>query len=237
MRSLILHTSTNKPGKRDGDEFTREARAAHNATWSLQDGISWSDDVLPIRCDVPADERRSSVATSLAEIVRLNNAPRDIRPPRLTPLKSVALFCHGTTRTLQWYGAMRSLTSSRTLAEQISCVADVKLPLFVAVYACSAGSPGGWVEKLARSFDDLGMRVCVYGHETVGHTTRNPYVRVYDALEGHRVHGGAQWLIAPNSPLWSAWKLWLNEGTNRFRLMHDEPDTIRRAVMQKVGLA
>jgi hypothetical protein len=68
----------------------------------------------------------------------------------------------------------------------------------VVLYACSTASlhPLGFASSLASR---LPAGVRLLAHTTLGHATRNPYVRVYGAGED-----GA-WLFAPTSTLWHGW--------------------------------
>jgi len=85
------------------------------------------------------------------------------------------------------------------------------------LYCCLTGfslniaGDGGFADKLRDAFCEAGMTwVKVYAHTTAGHTTRNPYVRIFEG-QGSPIGGiGGQLLVQPGAKLWKTWRsaLW-----------------------------
>lgn len=135
-------------------------------------------------------------------------------------LRCLAIFSHGWPRGCQ---VGFDLTSVKTLATVLARKAQRGSKLVVALYCCSTasffrsifgrtaiGGDGGFADALRDALCQAGCTDCaVYGHDTVGHATENPYVRVFEGL-GSPVggHGGA-WIVAPRSDLWRRWRVLL----------------------------
>lgn len=141
-----------------------------------------------------------------------------------TSFTDVAIFCHGWSTGLQC--GIRSKDTddfANAIAPFMSAGGDSESPMVVSLYACLAGnsktSPGGdgGIADLMRdSLCKTDFSWCrVFSHTTKGHTTRNPYVRVFDG-KGSTVGGvDGDWMIRPpksgrRSTLWSIWRdaLW-----------------------------
>jgi len=139
----------------------------------------------------------------------------------------IAFFMHGWRDGIQC-----GLTTSNTIDKFIKILIPKlnaktgreKCSLFhVILYCCltggskvNQGGDGGFADKFRDELCKNNLGECkVYSHTTAGHTTRNPYVRIF---EGHGSKHGSidgQWVVRPKSkgvksPLWSLWKkaLW-----------------------------
>jgi hypothetical protein len=76
------------------------------------------------------------------------------------------------------------------------------------------GGSGGFASRLFVDLHGRGLTgVRVYAHSTAGHTTRNPYLRVW--RDDADLHNG-DWLIEPGSDLWRAWVRGLRDTALRF---------------------
>lgn len=140
---------------------------------------------------------------------------------RQTDLEVIALFCHGWRDGLQcgWRapqaGALADLLALASTGDST-----------VIWFACDTGrdadseraddtnagpgGEGGFADLVAQAMIARGWRGRLFAHATAGHTTRNPYVRVWSAEER-----GA-WVIDPKSSPWRAWVKALR-GELRFR--------------------
>ena len=66
--------------------------------------------------------------------------------------------------------------------------------------------------RLVAELEMLGLGSCrATGHLTAGHTTMNPN------LAESTVALGTRRLVKPGTSMWKPWRLWLREGTNRFK--------------------
>lgn len=189
--------------KRDADEFLREAHA-FNRAHEHRDGVNVFDNQLP-------------------NIRRREELLRRLRNTQPGELDVLAVFCHGWPTGIQ---LGFSLANVRGLAKELKTVAAPKLT--VALYCCSTGADddgsdadetkpgpggdGGFADKLRDELCELGIAATVFAHSLAGHTTRLPYVRVFEPAE----RAGGRWVVSPDSPLWPAWRRWLS-GDGRFR--------------------
>lgn len=191
-RALVFAPAINSPGKRDAEEFLREAHAFCRAN-GLRDEVILFDNHEGLL------ERREVLLQRVHE-----------RPP--ASLDVLALFCHGwpTGVQLGFTGA-----GARGLAKSLKGVSASELT--VALYCCSTGADddgsdaderlpgpggdGGFADRLRDELCELGVRATVYAHSTAGHCTRNPFVRVFAPDERR----GGHWLVEPHSKLWPAW--------------------------------
>jgi hypothetical protein len=105
----------------------------------------------------------------------------------------IAYFGHGSNTGLLSAG-FRTPAQRDLFAEAIARKSDGKV--VVILYACRSGSVGGFARELWIDLNNHGVRSTVFGHETSGPATSNPYKRRYP--------GGA-WVIEPNSRLWQTW--------------------------------
>ncbi len=202
MIGLAFAPAINSPHKKDAQEFRHEA-------------AKWAQTISPPASVVLVD----------------NTAPRALRRRRILQrleqqerLDVLALFCHGSKRGLTSFGF--DVGTVGDLAEHIAALGTRT----VILYACSTamdsdaeidderepgpGGDGGFADVLRETLMlDHGSTARVYGHSIVGHTTRCPYVRFFDASTG----AGGQWLIAPDSDLWPKWRRAMRETDLRFR--------------------
>jgi len=217
MRALILTPDRDSRGRRDySGAFAPEARAfaqLHHLP---------STSVQSIDCTRTAPERRKHVLESLS---RLGAAG---------PIDLLACFCHGYQTGLQ-VGFDNS--SVRDLARALvhhGCSPRLR----VALYACSSGGSrgeagdGGLADRLRDALCTAGCVDCVVdAHATVGHTTRNPYVRRFEG-RGSPVGGmGGQWIVAPRSPLWQQWRAALASTDLRLRFPLLELHEVHRELL------
>lgn len=135
------------------------------------------------------------------------------------PLDLVAFLCHGERRWLQL--GVPSLDEVPELAQAIAAASSPAVR--VVLYAChtaegepgegGAGGEGGFANRLRDELVQAGAANCwVDAHERAGHTTRNSYVRRFEAGRT-----GGLWLVEPKGPQWARWDARL----------HDEADPLR----------
>ncbi len=212
MIGLAFAPAINTPHKQDAAEFRREA-----TLWTRQ-----FEPVAPL-------------------ILVDNTAPRALRRRRVLQrlqqqdgLDVLALFSHGSKRGLASLGF--DLGSVADLAEEIAGLGCRT----VILYACSTGADadsdqdderepgpggdGGFADVLRETMMlDHGHAATVYAHSVVGHTTRCPWTRRFDAATG----AGGQWVIEPDSELWVGWKRALRgSGDLRLRFWRMSQDEI-----------
>lgn len=125
-------------------------------------------------------------------------------------LDCFAAFSHGWHNGCQW--GLEPVEFARALAPHAA------KSLTVCLYACSCGedpteigggheddAPGagdGSIADLLRdALNGLGVKARVLAHSKIGHTARNPYVRVFDP----GATAGGEWLVSPKSALWHRW--------------------------------
>jgi hypothetical protein len=195
VRALVFTPDRNAPGKHDHTgAFWPEARAfakLHGVPYSAIHAVDVS------RLD---EVRRAHVLEVIGN-----------HPQRLTHL---ALFCHGLR------GRVQLGFRSAHVAELALALAWVAEPdLTVALYCCDVArdddaerdddrktGPGGIDGFAARLRDALiwaGLPDArVFGHATPGHTTRNPWLRVFRAPRG----APGDWVVDPASPVWRRWR-------------------------------
>ena len=121
------------------------------------------------------------------------------------------------------HGSGTGLTSAGFRAPNVEQFAtaisrNAKSRIVVVLYACNAGRVGGFGQELYRLLMSKGTSATVFGHENVGHATRNPYVRRFP---------GGDLLIQPNSRLWPRWRRGLRESDLWIRFPFMEPHQLR----------
>lgn len=119
MTVVGIACETNRPLRRDGDEFVREA----------QKFVRLNGGRLFRFGDGPIVQRRTAVYASLHE------AGKD------PGLDTVGFFCHGTPGGIQ---AGFSVETAEDLARHIPATVRA-----VVLYACSAGAEGGFAQELS----------------------------------------------------------------------------------------
>lgn len=203
MRALILrplHASPSKPG--DAGEFKREAERFANALRA--DG--W-------QCVTYAFDNAKSKAGRRTEV---EAAIWECGDGGLWDL--VAVFCHGYTTGMQ---TGHDLATVDSLAECIALRSSDTV--LVPLYACdtadtrarkATGGDGGFADALRDALSVRGKRGHVDAHTTTAHTTKNPHVRRFH-MDGEARGTGGDWLVAPGSPKWRAWRAALR-GPMRF---------------------
>lgn len=206
MSALVFVPVHNTPGKRDADEFRREARLF--CAW-LRAEKGWPTPVHQFDNERDLGERRADVLRHVHGLT-----PGSVRV--------VALFCHGWPDGVQ--AGFRS-EHVKGLARELEDVSADELT--VALYCCSTGADqdastdelggtgpggeGGFADRLRDELGELGVRATVFAHSTAGHVTRNPRVRIFPPHERR----GGHWVVSPESPLWPAWVRYL-QGDGRF---------------------
>jgi hypothetical protein len=203
VTALVFVPMHNVHGKRDAEEFLREAHRFNHVH-----GIR---DVHIFDNKSPMVRRRDTLFRQLP----------DVEPGTL---ETLALFCHGWEDGVQ-LGFNRRLV--RDLVKRLKPACAPKLT--VALYCCSTGmdddgttaderapgpgGDGGFADRLRDALCDAGIAATVFAHSTPGHTTQNPYVRVFAP---DRRNGG-EWLIEPGSELWPYWRRSLQTTDLRFK--------------------
>ena len=209
MRAVVFAPLHNTGGKHDADEFHREAHA-----FCRTNGVA--DQVHLIDNRAPTNMRRDQVEARIEAL-----------PPR--SLDVLAIFAHGWPTGLQTGHTLSTLPS---LAKALSRAAVG--PLSVVLYACSTaadddgsdaderapgpGGEGGFADCLRDALAAQNCPATIWAHTVRGHTTRNPYVRVF--RPGHAV--GGEWLVEPRSAGWPQWVSALR-GERRFTFWRDFP--------------
>jgi hypothetical protein len=128
----------------------------------------------------------------------------------------IAFFCHGWSSGIQC--GIRTPAELKAFAKLIGqCQAQRGTDYRVALFCCSTadspvGGDGSFADRLRDALCTEGLIYNeVFAHVTKGHTTRNPYARVFCG-EGSSVGSAdAQWVVRPpskgvGSPLWKAWR-------------------------------
>lgn len=199
MRVLSLAPLHNSPGKRDATgAFQPEAEMFCSIS------PAFSDDMYLI------DNR---AATSKFMRDDTATAIRNARPDLL------AFFCHGWKTGIQFGWSLDSIDTLATVIAE-SCSSDAPI---VALYACSTasggvGGDGGFADQLRDALCAAGAVNCrVDAHDRAGHTTRNPYVRRFEGQGSTTGGQGGQWIVAPGSSQWKAWRTALQKTDLRLR--------------------
>jgi hypothetical protein len=152
-KAVIFYWPHNRPFMHDGDEFRRQAFACKQ--WYEDNGYSVDMREIP---KGKAYVRRNYVMTILSQYAH-------------NEIDRVIFLCHGAPKS---FGAGFNTTNVHVLANYISRVA--KSNATITLFSCLTGKKpvGGLAEVLST---DSGLRV--FAHKTRGHTTRNPFKRVF----------------------------------------------------------
>lgn len=207
MRAVILLPNQNSPGKKDwSGAFQPEALA-----FAKLHGVA-AKDVVQFDLRKPKPARRKEVLDALAA---------------RSGIDTVVFFCHGLRNGLPQLGFNLANVGglAGAIVDAAKSGANGGRDVCVVLYACStadgaqAGGPGGdggFADSLRDALCRLGAVECrVYGHDRAGHVTKLPFVRIFEGL-GSPVGGtGGRWLVAPRSPLWSAWRTALQKSGQR----------------------
>jgi hypothetical protein len=136
---------------------------------------------------------------------------------------AVAFFCHGFKTGLQCGVTTMNAPRFATALERI-CTPAPRIIMYVCDAARDAdddraddclpgpGGEGGFADQLRDELVKRGVMATLYAHATVGHTTRNPFVRRFDSDD----LAGGRWIVEPHSARWRAWAMALR-GPMRFR--------------------
>lgn len=209
MNVLALVTQFNAEGKKDADEFRREAAAFCRWHHTYDPGAKTRIELIDNTA--PRVRRRGQVLQAIDDAGKTER------------IDCLAFFCHGWAAGLQlgiFTSEIRDVAP--VLAARLS--ANAKIPL----YACSTahggcGGNGGFADRLRDILAPSLTGVVVDAHVTKGHCTRNPHVRRFAAPAGK----GGQYLVAQMSPKWTAWKQALrSDGAMRFRFPFMSADEI-----------
>lgn len=162
-------------------------------------------DRLEFNLTGPIDERSAQVISGLYDLAVQKKT-----------YEAVALFMHGTSSGIQ--AGFHKKNVWQFADALLPLCADPK-KLTVTLYCCSvAGERMVGSNNMCPSFagvlrDALAVRgvtdVNVYGHATRGHTTYNPYVKVWQGLGVTQPGTDGLWVVRPPnevaSPFWRTW--------------------------------
>ena len=206
---LVVYSSKNVEGRRDGQYFTKMAKQ-----FAQHHGVP-EENMLGIECPgVPNSIR-------YGKLCRFIDGKRNI--------KQIAMFCHGYSTGMQ-FGLSKKNAPCFAEVLKKSCTKDLKITL----YACSTAStskntrkismPGtdnGYADTLRDSMLMQGFKGgWIDAHLTPGDTVYNPFViRFYTepAFEKEWDLPGGEWLVSPKSVLWKKWKRCLQNTKSNFR--------------------
>lgn len=197
---LAFAPQHNSPGKRDADEFQRQAHAFVQAAGGGP--VILFDNHQPMRLrgfDVLGriDEERGRIVC-------------------------VGFFCHGWSRGFQAGFDVRKTQGVQVeaLAKALARKTGEGMIVYLAACSTAAELPGGThsqpldapggdgavADQLRDACAAHGLtRVRVDAHDRLGHTTRNPYVRRFEGDGTTKPGFGGEWIVQPSSPLWHAW--------------------------------
>lgn len=216
MRAIIWTPNANRSGKNDyTGAFAPESIKLAKAL------------ALPntIRA-IPENANVSTMEQAITEIV----APKQL-DLQLVDTPNLSRFCvlsHGVRNTL-CLGHMRP--QGRLFESWCDALATASREgqyysgLVVTLYCCSlaGGNPdGSFADRLRWALRARGLDGWIDAHTTVGHTTKNPYVRRFDLTSS----AGSYWLVQPGSLQWKAWRSALQ---TPFRFEFSERTTIEIA--------
>lgn len=218
MNLLCLAPEHNTEGKKDASgAFVPEARAFAQ----LHGG------------HVAQVDNNDSYPARRAQSIRLISE----HVSRHGPLDAAGIFCHGWPTGLQLgFRSAQAPLLARTLTQGRAAGRDT---FVVVLYACDAGrdadddrtddqtqgigGEGGFADLLCAAIGNLGHRARVLAHVTVGHTTTNPWLRVFSTDD--QIAGGV-WIVPPKSPLWGRWHRALQQTDLRFRVPFMSPSQV-----------
>jgi hypothetical protein len=167
VRHLVLYVTQNTPGKRDGDEFSREAvaYAKHHNTFGHEVIM------LPVPGQVPAVRRPAVIEANIRQAFSRNDKEK---------FDVFAFFGHGTER---WIQSGHTTLKIHSLAQVLSEILSPCPIIWLA--ACKTGAHDtrtagkisrGFLEELVFQLYTSGFSTIGWGHTTAGHTTRNPFL-------------------------------------------------------------
>ena len=156
--------------------------------------------------------------------------------------RTIAFFCHGTSRDIQ-LGFNRRNVAELARAIARTSERDVRVLLYCcstastihALVGKAVGGDGGFADELRDALCREGATHCrVMGHDTVGHSGRNPYVRFFDGAGSPVGGAGGTQVVRPGSKLWSRWREELFTDF-RFHMPHMEIGQIHEALTTGFG--
>ena len=206
-KSLVLRPKKGEPG--DGyHAFAPES----NRFLELHPGALVEISAQKMSGTVPKDEARAAKKMRRAATIgAVTGNPG---------FDTLAIFSHGWSSGFQFGFDTRNVDELAFAIRAARAPADVR----VVFYSCGCGDgsgvdgDGGFADALRDKLCQEGLAHCqVDAHTTVGHTTRNPWVRRFRG-EGSMTGGqGGGWIVAPTSDLWRAWRRALANTDLRYR--------------------
>lgn len=203
MKHLILYTGTNSHGKRDGDEFTREARAY--ARYHVDRGDRCASIAIPLH--LPALRRPEAVERALVEAGQELAGPVDV----------FAYYGHGTER---WIQTGHTLAKLPGLASTMAKILSRSPAIWWAACRTAADNPraprageisrGGILQQFVLRLLEVGVTATAWGHTTAGHTSRNPNLAVITPFSSTRVLSSERFALQR--------ELWRDDSDLRFKI-------------------
>lgn len=180
---LCIVPKYNKVGRKDGDEFFRQSQ-------SFMD--YWGRHGRKVCIEVIDNHQPESLQEQLVVSALDTHAP-----------KHVFFFCHGYRARIQF--GFRKPAGARRLAHALdehTAPLDGETQRFV-FYSCSVDAgEDNWFNWFCDGLESNNMLYWALGHETAGHTTKNPYVQYRGTT---RSFTGSAFLVRPKCPVWSTW--------------------------------
>lgn len=206
-KTLILRPKKSEPG--DGyAAFCPES----NALLGMGPGVLVEISAQKMHGTVPKDEARA---------VKKNRRADTIAAITCNPgFDTLAIFSHG------WSSGFQFGFDTKNVDELAFAIRAANAPptVRVVMYCCGCGDgsgvdgDGGIADTLRDKLCQEGLAHCqVDAHTTVGHTTKNPWVRRFRG-EGSMTGGhGGTWIVSPTSDLWRPWRRALASTDLRYR--------------------
>lgn len=154
---------------------------------------------------------------------------------QMNSMEALVMFCHGWRSGIQFGIGNEHLYAISLRIKRAAVTNGLKIVL----YACDTardmdadreddrndfvGGDGGFADRLRDVMNAAGCPTTVYAHSTEGHTTRNPYFRVFLPDETN----GGKFIVAPKSALWQKWCRQMRDTDLRFRVPFMTQDQVR----------
>jgi hypothetical protein len=195
---IVFYTSTNSPNKKDSTgAFIPEAKKF----------ADYHGDVIlvPVKC-------RGNTRDQRAQVVYNELDKHD-------KIDTVVFLCHGHPTHIQHGFGIRGKNNNERFAKILSSK-NVERIIF---YCCSVARNNPKISQMSYCGDLhnelylLGNNAEIYGHTTAGHTTRNPFVKVF-------VNGDVEgkFIVDPCTKDWEKWRTKLRRNsTYRFKFPFD----------------
>ncbi len=210
MNVLCIRPRYNTPGKKDvtgafAPEAEKFAKCHGNGT------------ILDF-------DNRKPLAARRKEVMQLIDGTTE-SPYR--EFDAVAFFCHGWSNGIQAGFTRANVATLVAAVQETSPFESVR----VVLYCCSTGddpqdSPkqaagtgdNSFADKLRDTLCQEGDEEChVVAHDTVAHTTMNPFALFFDGMGSTSGGAGGFYPVAPGSQLWAKWRKALRTTNLRFR--------------------